>query len=182
MKLLTAKQKLHRKHFLIDRDGINCLYCELELDLDNCEIEHLDNNEYNNDIENNALSHITCNAEKRTNIDYQIIAQEKLKSNQRRIFKPYLEDKTDYGNSPEIEHNVNVKSFVKQFLMEKIKIDIKILFSDALNGLTYLCGEKFGHCSQITIRRHLDALCSPWAPFMRITENGKRYITKRDGN
>jgi len=183
LRLLTARQRLHKRDFLLDRDGVKCLYCVLKLDPNDCVIDHLNNNEYDNDDENLVLCHEKCNLDKRNNPEYQIIAQEKLESNQKRVFKSYMEDKSQYGNSPEIEHNVNVKQFVKQFLTEKIQTDGEIEYSDALNGLTYLCSEKFDHCSQVTIRRHLDALCSPYSPFMKIKNNsGKFVIVKRIGN
>jgi len=47
----------------------------------------------------------------------------------------------------------------------------------------YTPREKSGHCSQVTIRRHLDALCSPLGPFMKIkNSSGKSVILKRSGN
>jgi len=183
LKRLTDKQKTHRKPYLAERDGLICIYCNLQLDPNDSEIDHLNDDYTDNQIENNVLCHRKCNLEKRNNYDYQIIAGEKLESNLRSSFKTYVEDRNDYTNSPEIEHNINVKSFVKQFITEKIQTDGSMPYADALNGLTYLCGEKFDHCSQVTIRRHLDAICSDWAPFMKSkNKSGKYLIVKREGN
>lgn len=167
----------------MESDGPSCIFCNLETPEYDRELEHLDNNDYNNKPENHALTHHKCNLEKRYNSDYQIIAKERLALNQKRNMTSAIEDKTEYYNSPEIEHNVNVRQFVRQCLEEIIKTDNEILFSDALNGFTYLAGEKFAHCSQVTLRRHLDSLCSPYSPFMKIRNNsGKFVIVKRSGN
>jgi len=180
---MTARQKLQRRDEIIEQDGTKCLYCKLELDLNDCVIDHLDDNPFNNNPENHTLCHQKCNLEKRNNFDYQIIAQEKLEANQKRVLVSYLEDKSEYGNSPEIEHNVNVRQLVKQMLFEKTKTDGEILYSEALNGFSYLAAEKFGHCSQVTIRRHLDDLTSSYAPFMVIkNKEGKKVIIRRVGN
>lgn len=182
MKRLTARQKLHKRNIFLERDGTKCLYCKLELNPDECVIDHLNNVEYDNNDENLVLCHQSCNLEKRNSPEYQLIANEKLEFNQKHIFTQ-LEDKSQYGNSPEIEHNVNVRQYAKQFLQEKVMTDGKIEYSDILDGLTYLCSEKFGHCSQVSIRRHLDALCSSFGPFMKIkNEFGKFIIVKRSGN
>ena len=183
MKLLTANQKLKLRDKLIERDGTKCLYCNCELNVNDCDIDHLDNNPKNNNEGNLVLCHHKCNLEKRNNFDYQIISSEKLEFNQNRILRTYLEDESDYGNSPEIEHNVKVKEFVKQMLYEKINTDGEIEWNDALNGFTYLSSEKFGHCSQTTIRRHLDAFTSSYAPYMKIKNNkGQKVIVRRAGN
>jgi len=183
MKLLTANQKLKLRDKLIERDGTKCLYCNCELNINDCDIDHLDNNPKNNNEENLLLCHHKCNLEKRNNFDYQIISSDKLKFNQNRILRTHLEDESEYGNSPEIEHNVKVKEFVKQMLYEKINTDGEIEWDDALNGFTYLASEKFGHCSQTTIRRHLDAFTSSYAPYMKIKNNkGLKVIVRRAGN
>ena len=172
-----------RKSELVESDGPNCIFCNLETTDDDRELEHLDNHDDNNEPENHAVTHKKCNLEKRYNSDYQIMAKERLSLNQTRNMTSAIEDKTEYGNSPEIEHNVIVGQFIKRSLTEIIKIDNEFLFSDALNGFTYLTAEKFGHCSQVTVRRHLDALCSYSGPFMKIkNDSGKFVIVKRNGN
>lgn len=183
MKSYTPRETTIRKSELVESDGPICIFCNLNTPEYDRELEHLDNNIENNKPENHALTHKKCNLEKRYNPEYQIIAKERLALNQTRNMTSAIEDKTEYGNSPEIEHNVNVRQFVRQRLEEIIKIDNEISYSDALNGFTYLAGEKFGHCSQITIRRHLDAFCSPPSPFMKIkNSSGKLVIVPRSGN
>ena len=183
MKPYTPRETAIRKSEIVESDGPSCIFCNLDTPEYDRELEHLDNHIENNKPENHALAHKKCNLEKRHNPDFQIIAKERLALNQTRNMTSAIEDKTEYGNSPEIEHNVNVGQFVRQCLEEVTKTDGEILSSDALNGYTYLAKEKFGHCSQVTIRRHLDALCSPPGPFMKIkNSSGKSVIVKRSGN
>lgn len=181
LKLLTANQKLRIRDILIKRDGTVCIYCKQEIDPNNCEIDHLNDNPHDNQIYNLILCHSECNKEKRNNFDYKIIANEKLEKN--KMIITVSSDIIESENSPEIEHNINVFKFVEQILSERINTDGEIWYADALNGLTYLATKKFGHCSQTTMRRHLDALTSSVAPFMIIkNDKGKKVIVKRTGN
>lgn len=182
LKLLTSSQKLKIRDLLVQRDGISCPYCKQDIDSQNCEIDHLDDNPYNNEFYNFALCHSGCNKAKRNNFDYKIIASEKINLN-KLITSINPVEITEPENSPEIEHNINVYGFVKQILTERVNTDGEIEYSDALNGFTYLASEKFEHCSQTTMRKHLDILTSFTAPFM-ITKNnkGKKVIVRRIGN
>jgi len=183
LKLLTPQEKSIRVQELLKQDGNNCFFCNEELELNELVIDHLDDNPKNNTPANHVLCHQRCNLVKRTFYDYKIMAAEKLNDNLAKVIVSSIEDKSEYGNSPEIEHNINLRQFVNQQISEIILTDKEILYSDALNGLTYLAGENFGHCSQVTVRRHLDALTSSFGPFMKIKNpSGKFVITKREGN
>ncbi|WP_100182269.1 HNH endonuclease [Candidatus Nitrosotenuis aquarius] len=186
--LQTATQKLRKRNYYIQRDGPTCIYCEKTMDFehDTIEFDHLDNNPHNNAEWNEILCHGQCNKEKRFNPEYQIKAREKILENQRRIFVPKVEDKTDSDVSPEIDHNRNSRNLIKQKLLEVVITDGRIEYKTALNGLTFLVSENLGHGSQVSTRRLLDELTSDFpgfeGPFMvERGEDGKKYIIKRSG-
>lgn len=76
-RLLATKKKIVKRDYLVGRDGTNCLYDNLPLDLEHCVIDHLDNNPENNNDWNLALVHQKCNIDKIENYDYQFIAKKK---------------------------------------------------------------------------------------------------------
>ena len=177
---MTGRQRQIRIFEIIEHDGIKCLYCKLDTDDKTRVIDHLDNNPFNNNPENHCICHSKCNLDKKINHDYEIIAKDQLGYNQKRVITSLIDDKSKYGNSPEIQHNIDVKDFIKSSLNDELKSIEELLFSEYLNGLTYLAGEKFGHCSQVTVRRHLDSLCSIFGPFKKIkNKDGKYVIVKR---
>ena len=149
--------------------------------MNNCEIDHLDDNPFNNESYNYVLVHSECNKEKRNSFDYKILAKEKLEENKKK-YASSLEI-TESDDSPETEHNKNVSNLTEQCLSEKINTDGYFEYSDALDGITYLALKKFGHCSQVSVRRHLSTFTSPFAPYMIIrNEKGKKIIVRRTGN
>lgn len=181
MNYLTARQKQIRIFELKTENGIKCLFCNLDISDKDLVLEHLDNNPFNNSPENHWLSHSKCNLIKRESPEYQLLAQNQLEFNHKRIIKSSIYEQKRFGNSPEIDHNVSVKEFAVSFLNGILKEKSEILVSDALNDITFLAGEKFGHCSQVTVRRHLDTLCSNFGPFKRIKNNSMKWIiVKRD--
>lgn len=178
---MTALDKMKNDNKLIQKDGLRCLYCNVPVTKEDVVLDHLDNNNHNNELWNLVRSHEKCNLDKRNNADYQIKAKDKLDRNQARIYHS-IEDTTERSNSPEIEHNTNCNQLVKQHLAERTKIHEKIEYKATSDSIAYRAMEKFGHSSQVSINRIIDAFCSDDGPFMTIKENGKRYITKRVGN
>lgn len=161
------------------------MYCNKLLTIPECIFEHLNNNRYDNRIENIALAHQACNIKKSTYTDYQIIASEKLKENESKLFvgeknRAALEIKEA---STEIDINVTNYDIAKKFLLERIKTDGSIGYTDALNSISFLCKEKTGHGSQQSVRNYINSLTSPVGTFMMIkNEEGKKIIVKRAGN
>jgi len=180
LKLITARQRQIRIHEIIELDGKKCIYCKLDTDDKTRVLDHLNNNPYDNSPENHCICHSACNLQKRDSPEYQIIAQEQSDFNQKRIIRSEIYDKNKFGNSPEIDHNIQVKDFIRTFLNDKLKLNSQLPFSNYLDGLTFLASEKFGHCSQVTVRRHLSSLCSMFGPFKKIkNKDGKYVIVKR---
>lgn len=186
-KHLSANQKVQYLPILIGtQGGFNCLYCNKGLTIGDFVFEHLNGNRTDNRLENLALAHQSCNIQKITNFDYQIIASEQLKKNEDQIFlreRNGVEDKSLTGGSTEIDINVTNSDIVEQFLMERISTDGSIPFAEALDSLVFTCKKKTGHGSHQSIRNYLNALASAVGPFMIMkNESGKKIITKRSGN
>jgi len=181
-KYLTQKQKIEIKERLIEEDGTLCVYDEKELDLDTCVIAHLDNNTKHNEDWNHALAHQSCNIDAIENIDFQLKAKDRIRSNHSKIYAPRIEVKDEHV-STEVDINVTNRGLTKQKLTEWTVDGQKIEHSEALNAITYLCTELTGHGSQKCIRDYISALCSSVGPFMIVKdENGKKMIQRRTGN
>lgn len=183
---LSAKQKQEYLPILIARDGgFNCIYCKGPLNIDTLIFEHLNNNRNDSRIENIALAHQSCNIKKASSYDYQIIAAEKLKENESKMFvgeKIYMPTEAKEA-STEIDINVTNFEITEQFLRERITTDGSMEFTDALNSIAYLCKKKTGHGSQQSVRNYISILTSSVGQFM-ITKNEekKKIIVRRTGN
>ena len=130
MKQLSQKAKIQFTNWIKQRDGPNCFYCRKEKPN---VIEHLDDNRNHNTLENFVLSHQTCNVAKNHNLDYQIMAQDKLKQNELAPFIP-IEDNESEEASTEIKISKNSFDITEQYLSEKILTDDSISWHDALYG------------------------------------------------
>jgi len=179
MKQLSQKAKIQFTKWIKQRDGPNCFYCRKEYPN---VLEHLDDNRNHNTLENFVLSHQTCNVAKNHNLDYQIMAQDKLKQNELAPFIP-IEDNESEEASTEIKISKNSFDITEQYLSEKILTDDSISWHDALYGSVYQCKKKTGYGSVQCIRNYLYILTSPEAPFMKTkNENKKPIIVRRNQN
>lgn len=176
------KDKLRIKELHIKEDGTDCVYCDKELDLDNCVIAHLDNNPKNNNDWNHGLAHQQCNIDAIENIDYHLIAQEKIRLNHSKIYSPRIEIKNE-NVSTEVDINVSNREIAKQYLTERTIDNKTIDYKDTLDSITYLCQKMTGHGSQKCVRDYLSSFCSSIAPFMIVKdENKNKVIQRRSGN
>jgi len=181
-KLLTQKEKIGIKALHVKEDGTLCVYCDKELDLDNCVIAHLDDNTKNNNDWNHALAHQSCNIDAIENYDYHLNAQDRIRLNHSKIYAPRIEEKDEHV-STEVDINVTNRQLTKQKITEWTVDGQKIEHSEALNSVTYLCTELTGHGSQKCVRDYINALCSSVGPFIIVKdENGKKMIQRRTGN
>ena len=179
----SLTQSLKQKYLpiLIKRDhGFICLYCKEPLTGEYI-FEHLNGNRHDNRIENIVTSHQKCNIEKIESMEYQLMADEKLLQNEE-LGLHYLEDGTAHEeNSSEIEINKILYNFTKQYITEKIALEGKYSFDDAISELPYLCQERFGHGSEATIRRYLKQLTCKASEWQVIKDDkNKKWITKRN--
>jgi len=181
-KLLTMKDKLRVKDLHIKEDGTKCVYCENELDLDDCVIAHLDDNPKNNNDWNHALAHQGCNINAIENIDYHLKAQERIRLNHSKIYAPRIEIKNE-NVSTEVDISVSNREITKQKLLEWTIDGQTIEYKKALDAITYLCQELTKHGSQKCVRDYISAQCSFAGPFMIVKdENKTKVIQRRIGN
>ena len=180
-KSLTQAQKQKYLPMLIKRDdGFQCFYCKAVLK-SNYVFDHLNGNRLDNRIENFVLSHQKCNIDKIENVEYQLIADEKLAQNEE-MGLHYLEDGTAHeNNSSEIEINKALYNFTKQHITEKIALEGKYSFNDAIAELPYLSQERFRHGSEMSIRRYIKQLTCKSSEWQVIKDDkNKKWITKRN--
>ena len=180
LKQISQKAKIQFSKWCHQRDGNNCLYCGKPLDSRKV-LEHLNDNRQDNRLENFVNAHQKCNIAKSYNTDYQILAKEKLLENESALFIP-IEDKTDDQASTEIKISKNNFEIVEQYLSEKIVLDDKISWDDALHGSAYKCKKLTGFGSVQCIRNYLKILTSSEAPFMQTKDENKNKIIMRRAN
>ena len=180
MKSLSQKAKIKFTRWIKQRDGPNCFYCEKPKPN---VLEHLvSGNRGDVRLEVFVLAHQSCNVAKEFNTDWQVMASEKLKENERALFIP-TEDNESEECSTEIKISKNSFDITEQYLSEKILTDNSISWHDALYGSVYQCKKKTGYGSVQCIRNYLYILTSPEAPFMK-TKNDKKkpIIVRRNKN
>jgi len=204
-KQLTQNQKVKWTTLIIKRDYADvqeptCFFCnQIFLEGDprwKKEWEHLNNNPEDNRPENLVWAHHFCNQKKKTDYDWQILADEKLQENIRWAESESEslgegEELTDKETQPneQIDANKEASRITEQYLIERLlsngnhpPVETRLDYNDARDSITYLCYKKFGHGSQNTIDRILKMLTSKVSPFDRRKENGRLVIFQRTGN
>ena len=183
-RMLTSTLKQKYLPEIISRDNFRCFYCKSELQGNNYVFEHLNNNRTDNRIENIVLSHQSCNVKKSENIEYRMMAEEKLKQNEEMYLseRNFTDSLTDHHSSSEIGINIKTYDITQQYLLEHITTDGYILFEDALWSIVYLSKEKTDYGSHQAVRSHIKTLTSPVGPYeMKRNENNKKIIVKKEG-
>ena len=183
---LSASKKVEYLPTLYKKQRGKCLYCKEPFEqLEDAIFEHLNNNRSDNRLENLALSHQSCNIKKATYLDYQIIANEQLRKNEDQVLseRKNIEDRTPSDASTEIQINQVNYSIVEQFIAERVNIDGRIEYSDALYGSVYKCKSLTGHGSTQSIRGYIGTLTSFVSPYMIMKDENtkKKIIVKRTG-
>jgi len=187
-RLLSLPDKRKIIELLIERDeGFHCFYCKIPLTQKTGKIEHLDNDNEDNRLDNLVLTCQSCNIKKVTDDKLQEIALEKLDKNEEGIFvgEKFLESLTSKEQkqnevSKEIEINGRNYDIAIKFIQETVDREGFVLFSDALNSIVYLCKKNTNHGSHQSVRNYLLTITSSVAPF-EITRNtkNKKIIVKR---
>ena len=193
---LTTTQKDKKIPKIIHRDGDVCYFDEMPFVQSipglRRTIDHLNNNAYDNRIENLGLCHFECNQKKKNNAEMQLKAKDKLAANVMNAESlgegerdNYTHRQTD-GYADELtEGDVNlvinklVKSQLETMLPENSKDEIS--YTKTLRGITYLViNETEGRGSEAAVRRSLDAHCSEYADWADIKQGrGNRVIRRR---
>lgn len=185
---LTTRKKDQLSPVLLNRDGPVCFYCHKPFDDVIKELrrtfDHLDNNARNNDKLNLVLCHFKCNQDKKWNIDYQLMAQDKIRSNslsfdtmRARALNTHEPKQT----SKEIDINVAFYKITKDYISDRLinqGLDA-IAYKDTAYSVCYIMKEQTGHGSSTTAERYINALCSTAGPFFLEQEGGLWNIKKK---
>ncbi|MGY5142235.1 MAG: HNH endonuclease [Nitrosopumilus sp.] len=177
----TQRKKL--VELVIERDGYKCYLCNMGFkDPKDVRLEHIENRvPLNNDLDNLALAHQSCNTDKAKNLHKYIdIIEQKLEENRNAIYVRERNPKKKSA-STEIEISNACYSITRQYLVDEILQNGWIDYKETLPSITFLCREKVGHGSINQIRNHLEVLTSIKAPFMidKDPNTKKKIIRKR---
>jgi hypothetical protein len=182
---LSYTQRKKIVPLIIERDGYSCYLCGIEFkDPKEPRLEHLENGmPLNNDLDNLALAHQSCNIKKANDINAYIdIIEAKQEENRTTIYVRERKPNKKYASS-EIEISNACYSITEEYLIDKILQHGWINYKETLPSIVYLCKKKTGHGSNVQIRNHLDTLTSKEAPFMiEVVNDGskkKKIIRKR---
>ncbi len=182
-KHLTPKQKADWLDIIIRRDGkFACFYCDKEfLSLSNYLYDHLNNKRTDNRVDNVVLACSTCNNTKPDDSDMQILATEKLALNEN---SNYMRDniglRAKRKDATEIEISTRNYEIAKLWLIREIDSRKYVLFSEALDCISYECREETSHGSQQSVRQYINTLTSRVAPFEIVkNDKGKKIIRRK---
>ncbi len=186
VKRLTFPEKRRLLPFLVKRDGFNCYLCGIEFKNQKEPIlEHLNNDSRDNDWDNLALAHQSCNIKKAKGFeDYVNIADNKSDENIKGIFVGETffekEETKDKETSTEITISNKCYEITEGYLTDEILKNGWILYKETVPEIVYLCRQKIQHGSIQSIRSHIQTLTTKLSPF-EITKNkkGKKIIKKR---
>ena len=168
-----------------------CLYCgrklsptrnargDMQVGAQKPVLDHLDGNRRNNNYSNLALCHQRCNAQKEHNIDYRIIAQNKLAQNQ--AYVPIADQMRTFDQR--VNENVKVGRSVHKFAKEWLEINVKgdtwLPLEDVCDEIGYLLQERFGHGHAETARKHVKMCACRVAPWIIKDVDGEAMIGRR---
>lgn len=156
------------------------------------EFDHLNNDETDNRPENLVLAHRECNNRKKTKLEWQLRAMDKLKENERSGALGEGERKnlmyagSGEGTNQEIDLNQAFNEIVYEYLGEMLfphngrpPMNNGINYTETLNALTSRCRKKTGHGAQTTLRRIVDSYCSTEDDFEKFISGGRKLIRVR---
>jgi len=178
---MTKKQKKEFTSVSIDRHGgWKCFYCNEPL-TNEYDIDHLNDNPRDNRFENYEACHHKCNMDKQNNYDYKIMAKEQLRLNEETGYR-FLEDENAHRQtSTEMQVNGLVYNFTKQHISERIAVDGEYPHEDAIAEIPYLTQEKYGHGSEVTVRKYIKQLTSKVSKWQVVRDDkGRKIICKRN--
>ena len=193
---ISHKQKIHSFPLIIKRDGNICIYCEkgftknrivLTLNPSQKRVwEHLNNDEYDNRLENLAFAHEGCNYKKKTDPDMQIKAMEKLKKNEQdaELTESHLD--TLKETTAEMDSNAEGLKMTLNYLREQLEprgnnppYESELRVKEVCDLLAGRMFKMIGHGSQESIRRHIDILTTSDWEFQKYKDEGRWYISLR---
>lgn len=193
---LTATQKDKKISLIIDRDGDVCFYDKMpfvkEIPGLIRTIDHANDNEQDNRIENLLLAHLQCNEKKKSHADMQILAKQALSENIRNASKSLGESEREKHTEANKDTDELKEGDINLIVNKLTKAELEVQFPDKYDytGISYtkilqrihfmLIQETGGRGSEQAVRRALDAYCSDYAPWKSEKRGkGNRIIRRR---
>ena len=186
---LTPRMKRELVDIIIARgDAYSCFYCHYDFkNIEECWLEHLDDDRTNNTPDNIVFTCRSCNVKKQHDESMRVQAREKLRVNQ---MMNYVRDwkelqKLQKESSEAVAINESNCNTTIEWLERRLVIDsetsMTVLLKEAVDTITFECKDKTGHGSQQSIRNYIDYLTSsaPKAPFEIFKQDNKRYIRRK---
>ncbi len=183
-----AMKKKIDKVIRLRGDKFLCFYCECTFSAINpAEYEHLNNNPSDNRPENIVYACHSCNNKKKFNFDLQIMAQEKLESNEKAVLmreRRQADSGTKIDLSSQQEINKTNTQITDQFLLEHTLHGESFVLKDGVDAIVNICQENNGTGSQSAVYRYLDYKCNPINGKYTIFLNseGKNAVRRRTEN
>ena len=186
---LTPRMKRELVDIIIARgDAYSCFYCHYDFkNVEECWLEHLDDDRTNNTPDNIVFTCRRCNVKKQHDESMRVQAREKLRVNQ---MMNYVRDwkelqKLQKESSEAVAINESNCNTTIKWLERRLVIDsetsMTVLLKEAVDTITCECKYNTGHGSQQSIRNYIDYLTSsaPKAPFEIFKQDNKRYIRRK---
>ena len=171
---LTGGMREYAYLCIADRDGDRCFICDLKPHEAKLQLDHADNDPYNNHPSNLHILCQHCNLQLR-----QMSVMDKanlfVKHSHKSVSKKEREKTEGFKRnsiSTEIALNAIMEGRFTAWITEWIRCNGFIKYEDALNGGAYTAG-----CSQGTIRRYIDKMA--WlSGFLEVVTDGDMKIIK----
>ena len=155
MSKMNGPTRKKKYSFVSARDGEYCKSCEALSSERELVLDHKDNNNSNNALENLQLLCRKCNYLKNPRGPVDMCVSESASQ---------IPSELEVNRTKEPQFKSNIARYIneKEFWEEK----------DLINS----CAEKLG-LSPVTIKRYLDKVCSSEGIYRRIDSDGKNWIT-----
>ncbi len=198
-KQLTQHLKQKFTPTILIRDYLNedvpiCFYCEAGFVFGHKYLrqvwDHLNNDDGDSRVENLVWAHWICNEQKKNNMDWRILADEKLQQNIKWVMLELTRKREGENNSyidteelTDTEVGKIIDKTTLKFLDERLKgpePKYCLLRSDTRNCIVFLVKkETNGRGSSQAVDRAIDAYCCSIADYISKKEDGKRIIRLR---
>ncbi len=142
--------------FLVKRDGEICKHCDKCPPEVNLVIDHIDNNNDNNSPSNLQLLCRRCNYLK----------------NPRRPFD--LSEREDEDET-ELQKSRRIRPLIRKFILHEVNERRVLPEKELQDG-----GAELHSCSQQTVQRVIDSMCSPYGTLERVKTSGVYFIRYKD--
>lgn len=154
------------------------------------ELDHLNDKEFDNRIENVVQAHKMCNSKKRYSQPMKDRALEQLRLNEStgipmiRIVDETPEQKEndkERNANDEIYSNVEFMKISMEYLTSNLQGDcVRLPYKSTVDNIAMRCFKMVGHGSPVSIRRAIDMLCSDEGDFYKYRDGGKQWISKEN--